>query len=391
MDIGVPAAPVWENSGMSELKVPVDLLPSDPRFGSGPSRIRREVIQALAAPGSVMGTSHRKPPVKDVVHSIRSGLAELYRLPPGYEVALGNGGATLFWSMAACSLVAHRSANGVYGSFSRKFATTLQKAPFLADPAIFEAPAGRLALPRAAHAVGTYAWAQNETSTGVVAPVQRPEGIDESALVLIDATSAAGGVDADISATDAYYFSPQKNFASDGGLWVAVLSPAAIARSADLTSSARWVPDILNLTLAVENSRKDQTLNTPAIATLVMLEAQISWLLEHGGMAWAANRTHTSSGVLYRWAQDNPLTSPFVQDPALRSPVVVTIDLDHSIDSAQLCAIARENGILDIEPYRGLGRNQIRVGTFSSVDPEDVRALVACLDWILERMPRVGA
>ncbi|MDN6021973.1 MAG: aminotransferase class V-fold PLP-dependent enzyme, partial [Acidipropionibacterium jensenii] len=226
---------------------------------------------------------------------------------------------------------------------------------------------------------------------GVVAPVQRPEGIDESALVLIDATSAAGGVDADISATDAYYFSPQKNFASDGGLWVAVLSPAAIARSADLTSSARWVPDILNLTLAVENSRKDQTLNTPAIATLVMLEAQISWLLEHGGMAWAANRTHTSSGVLYRWAQDNPLTSPFVQDPALRSPVVVTIDLDHSIDSAQLCAIARENGILDIEPYRGLGRNQIRVGTFSSVDPEDVRVLVACLDWILERMPRVGA
>ncbi len=373
---------------MSELKIPVDLLPADPRFGSGPSRIRREVVASLSAPGSVLGTSHRKPPVKNIVHSIRTGLAELYRLPAGYEVALGNGGATLFWSMAACSLVRRRCANGVFGSFSRKFATTLQRAPFLADPAVFEAPAGQLALPRSAYEVGTYAWAQNETSTGVVAPVLRPEGSDDGALVLIDATSAAGGIDADISAVDAYYFSPQKNFASDGGLWVAFLSPDAVARAAELAASARWVPDILNLSLAVENSRADQTLNTPAIATLVMLEAQVSWLLEHGGMAWASHRTHTSSGILYRWAEDHPLTSPFVRDPALRSPVVVTIDLDPSIDSAELCRIARENGILDIDPYRGLGRNQIRVGTFSAVDPEDVNALVACLDWILERMPR---
>lgn len=376
---------------MSELTIPADLLPADPRFGSGPSRIRREVVESLAAPGSVLGTSHRKAPVKDLVHSIRTGLAELYRLPEGYQVALGNGGATLFWSMAACSLVKHRSANGVYGSFTRKFATTLQKAPFLADPAIFEAPAGRLALPEASYAADSYAWAQNETSTGVAAPVRRPADVDDSALVLIDATSAAGGIDADISQADAYYFSPQKNFASDGGLWVSFLSPAAIERSAELTSSARWVPDILNLTLALDNSLKDQTLNTPAIATLMMLEAQVRWLLAHGGMAGAAQRSRTSSDILYGWAEANPLTSAFVRDPALRSPVVVTIDLDAGIDSATLCGIARDNGIVDIDPYRGLGRNQIRVGTFSSVDPEDVRALVACLDWILERMPGLGA
>lgn len=386
MDSAPAGAANWENPAMSELTIPADLLPQDPRFGSGPSRIRREVVESLAAPGSVLGTSHRKPPVKNLVHSIRAGLAELYRLPDGYQVALGNGGATLFWAMAASCLVKHRSANGVYGSFTRKFANTLLKAPFLADPAVFEAPAGRLALPRASYAAGVYAWAQNETSTGVVAPVKRPDDVDDSALVLIDATSAAGGIDADISQVDAYYFSPQKNFASDGGLWVALLSPAAIARSEELTSSARWVPDILNLSLALENSLKDQTLNTPAIATLVMLDAQISWLLEHGGMSWAAERTRTSSDILYRWAETNPLTTPFVSDPGLRSPVVVTIDLDSSIDSGRLCQIACDNGIVDIDSYRGLGRNQIRVGTFASVEPDDVSALVSCLDWILERM-----
>jgi phosphoserine aminotransferase len=236
--------------------------------------------------------------------------------------------------------------------------------------------------------VGTYAWAHNETSTGVIAPVRRPADIDDDSLVLIDATSAAGGVNADISEVDAYYFSPQKNLASDGGLWVAFLSPAALARSADLTASARWVPDILNLSLAVDNSQADQTLNTPALATLTMLEAQVRWLLDRGGMTWAAHRTATSSGVLYRWAEDHPLASPFVRDTALRSPVVVTIDLDRSVDAAELCRIARANGIVDIDPYRKLGRNQIRVGTFSAVDPADVEALTACLDWLLERMPR---
>lgn len=373
---------------MSELIIPADLLPADPRFGSGPSRIRHEVLESLAGPDSVMGTSHRKPPVKRLVASIRSGLAELYGLPDGYEVALGNGGATLFWAMAAACLVRHRSANGVYGEFSRKFARTLQSAPFLADPAIFEAQPGSLALPTAVRGVGTYAWAHNETSTGVIAPVRRPADIDDDSLVLIDATSAAGGVNADISEVDAYYFSPQKNLASDGGLWVAFLSPAALARSADLTASARWVPDILNLSLAVDNSQADQTLNTPALATLTMLEAQVRWLLDRGGMTWAAHRTATSSGILYRWAEDHPLASPFVRDTALRSPVVVTIDLDRSVDAVELCRIARANGIVDIDPYRKLGRNQIRVGTFSAVDPADVEALTACLDWLLERMPR---
>lgn len=371
---------------MSELIIPPELLPADARFGSGPSRIRREVLQSLSEPGSVMGTSHRKPPVRSLVSSIRSGLSELYHLPEGYEVALGNGGATLFWAMAAACLVHHRSANGVYGEFSRKFATTLQSTPFLADPALFEAPAGSLALPTAVRGVGTYAWAQNETSTGVIAPVRRPTDVDEGSLVLIDATSAAGGVDADISQTDAYYFSPQKNMASDGGLWVAFLSPAAIERSAALTSSARWVPDILNLTIALENSRADQTLNTPALATLVMLEAQVRWLLDNGGIGWAAARARSSSDILYRWAEQHPLAAPFVRDPGLRSPVVVTIDLDRRVDAAKVCRIARDNGILDIDPYRKLGRNQIRIGTFSSVDPADVRALTSCLDWILERV-----
>ncbi|AXE39542.1 phosphoserine transaminase [Acidipropionibacterium virtanenii] len=373
---------------MSELIIPADLLPADARFGSGPSRIRREVLESLAGPDSVMGTSHREPPVKHLVSSIRSGLAELYHLPAGYEVALGNGGATLFWAMAAACLVRHRSANGVYGEFSRKFARTLQAAPYLADPAIFEATPGSLALPTAVRGVGTYAWAQNETSTGVIAPVARPVDIDEDSLVLIDATSAAGGVNADMAEVDAYYFSPQKNFASDGGLWVAFLSPAALARSADLTSSARWVPDILNLSMAVDNSQADQTVNTPALATLTMLEAQVRWLLDRGGMNWAAHRTATSSGILYRWAEDHPLAAPFVRDPGLRSPVVVTIDLDRSIDAEELCRIARANGIVDIDPYRKLGRNQIRVGTFSAVDPADVEALTACLDWLLERIRR---
>lgn len=371
---------------MAQLRIPSDLLPADPRFGSGPSRVRREVLESLAAPGSVMGTSHRQPPVKHLVAAIREAVAELYQAPSGHEVVLGNGGATLFWDMATTCLVERRAATGVYGEFTRKFCSELQAAPFLADPAIFEAPAGQLALPTAAGGVDAYAWAHNETSTGVVAPVRRPEDVDDESLVLIDATSAAGGLSADLTGIDAYYFSPQKNFASDGGLWLAVLSPAAIERSARLTASARWVPRILDLSVAVDNSRSDQTLNTPALATLVMLEAQTRWLLEHGGMTWAATRTATSSGILYRWADDNPLTTPFVSAPELRSPVVVTIDIDESVDAAELCRVARANGILDIEPYRRLGRNQIRVGTFASVEPSDVEALVACLDWLLERL-----
>ncbi|WCC80991.1 phosphoserine transaminase [Cutibacterium equinum] len=369
---------------MAQPKIPRDLLPSDPRFGCGPSRIRREVVARLAEPGSVMGTSHRQPPVRHVVAAIREELGALYDLPAGYEVALGNGGATLFWDMATVCLVEKRAATGVYGEFTKKFSTALQGAPFLADPAVFQAPPGDLALPRAVGEVDAYAWAHNETSTGVVAPVSRPDDIAEDSLVIVDATSAAGGLAADVAQTDAYYFSAQKNLASDGGLWLAILSPAAIERSQQLTASPRWVPQMLDLSVAVTNSRADQTLNTPALATLVMVEAQCRWLLDNGGMAWAASRTASTSGILYRWAEDNPLTTPFVTDPGLRSPVVVTIDIDESVDAAHLCARARENGILDIEPYRKLGRNQIRVATFSSIEPSDVEALTACLDWLLE-------
>ena len=369
---------------MAEPRIPSARLPSGPRFGCGPSRIRREVVASLSEPGSVMGTSPRQPPVRHVVAAIREELSTLYDLPAEYEVALGNGGATLFWDMATVSLVEKCAATGVYGEFTKKFSSVLQGAPFLADPAVFQAPPGELALPQALGEIDAYAWAHNETSTGVVAPIRRPDEIDENSLVLVDATSAVGGVAADVAQTDAYYFSPQKNLSSDGGLWLAILSPAAIERSERLTTSARWVPQMLDLSVAVKNSRADQTLNTPALATLVMLEAQCRWLLDKGGMTWAASRTASTSGILYRWAEDNPLTTPFVTDPALRSPVVVTIDIDKSVDATQLCARARENGILDIEPYRKLGRNQIRVATFSSIEPGDIEALTACLDWLLE-------
>ncbi|EGY77969.1 phosphoserine transaminase [Cutibacterium avidum] len=384
MNTSFVSTKICEDRTMAEPRIPSDLLPSDPRFGCGPSRIRREVVASLSEPGSVMGTSHRQPPVRHVVAAIREELSTLYDLPAEYEVALGNGGATLFWDMATVSLVEKCAATGVYGEFTKKFSSVLQGAPFLADPAVFQAPPGELALPQALGEIDAYAWAHNETSTGVVAPIRRPDEIDENSLVLVDATSAVGGVAADVAQTDAYYFSPQKNLSSDGGLWLAILSPAAIERSERLTTSARWVPQMLDLSVAVKNSRADQTLNTPALATLVMLEAQCRWLLDKGGMTWAASRTASTSGILYRWAEDNPLTTPFVADPALRSPVVVTIDIDKSVDATQLCARARENGILDIEPYRKLGRNQIRVATFSSIEPGDIEALTACLDWLLE-------
>lgn len=387
---GVPAvAPRGhdcDNRAMGELTIPADLLPADPRFGSGPSRIRPEALAALDAPDSVLGTSHRHAPVRHLVGRLREELAELYHLPAGHEVVLGNGGATLFWDMAAACLVGHRSANGIFGEFGRKFASVLQRAPFLADPAVFEAPAGQLAVPTAVSGVGTYAWPHNETSTGVVAPVARPDDIDEDALVLVDATSAAGGIDAELSGIDAYYFSPQKNFASDGGLWVAFLSPAAVERVERLTASARWIPDVLNLRTAVEQSRRNQTLNTPALATLTLMEAQTRWLLDQGGMTWAAQRTRTTSGKLFDWAEGHPLVRPAVADPALRSPVTVTLTLDEKVDAERVREVARANGILDLEPYRGQDGRQIRVATFTSVTPGDVEALIACLDWIIERV-----
>lgn len=367
---------------MTTLAVPTDLLPADGRFGSGPSRIRPAQSAALAALGPVlMGTSHRQPPVKQLVARVREGLRELLAVPQGYEVVLGNGGSTFFWDAATFGLIRQRSQHVSTGEFGEKFATAAARAPFLAEPQVIRAEPGTLAVPATAEGVDAYAWAQNETSTGVIAPVRR---VSADALMLIDATSAAGGVRADLAETDAYYFAPQKAFGSDGGLWFAVLSPAALDRIEEL--SDRWVPESLSLAAAVANSRKEQTLNTPAIATLVLMAEQIDWLLAGGGLDFAAGRSAASAQVLYSWAERTGYTTPFVAQPEARSPVVGTIDFTEGVDAARVCALLRENGVLDIEPYRKLGRNQIRVGMYPSVDPADVEALTACVDYVVERL-----
>lgn len=365
------------------LNIPAELLPRDGRFGCGPAKVRPEALQALAGRGaSWMGTSHRKAPVKDVVGRIRAGLATLYDAPDGYEVALGNGGSTQFWDIASFALVERRASVGVFGEFTHKFAAALARTPWLDEPAVTRVEPGTVALPAPADA-DAYAWAHNETSTGAAAPVHRIGEADPGALTLIDATSAAGALPVDLAETDAYYFAPQKAFSSDGGLWFAFLSPAAIERTGRLTTE-RWVPDSLNLQLALDNSRSDQTLNTPALATLFLMAEQIDWLLAAGGLPHAVRRCGASSGHLYGWADAHPLASPFVAQP-YRSPVVGTIDFDPQVDAAALAATLRANGIVDVEPYRSLGRNQLRIGMFPAVDPADVEALTACIDWVLER------
>ena len=368
------------------LLIPDELKPRDGRFGSGPSRVPASALATLSAPGSPMGTSHRQPPVKNLVAHVQESLGALFALPDGYQVVLGNGGSTTFWDVATCCLIAHRSAHGVCGEFSRKFADGVAAAPFLAAPAIDDAPMGHAARPQAHDDCDTYAWAQNETSTGVAMPLGRVPGADDGALVLIDATSAAGGMAADIAATDAYYFAPQKNLASDGGLWIALCSPAALERSAILTSSGRWVPPTLNLTVAADNSVKHQTLNTPAIATLMLLDAQLDWLLDGGGLDFAVSRTTASSSALYRWAESKTYVRPFVPEAVDRSPVVVTLVFDESVDVKTLTGIMRANGIVDIDAYRNAGPNQIRVGCYAAVDPADVDALISCLDWVIDRL-----
>lgn len=373
------------NDAPADIQIPADLLPADGRFGCGPARIRPEALESLAGPGaSLMGTSHRQAPVKDLVQRIREGLATLYRAPEGYEVALGNGGSTLFWDAAVSSLVRRRSAHGVFGEFSAKFAQAVARAPHLAEPVVTEAPGGSVAVPQPTEGVDLYAWAQNETSTGALAPVHRVAG-DEGALTVIDATSAAGGVDADLSQTDAYYFAPQKNLGSDGGLWLAFLSPRAIERIESIAASDRWIPDILSLGIALDNSRKQQTLNTPALATLWLLAAQVDWLNAEGGMDVVTRRTQASAAHLYGWASAHEVASPFVEEQ-YRSPVVGTIDFADTVDAAALARALRANGIVDVEPYRKLGRNQLRVGMFASVPTEDVEALTACIDYVLDRL-----
>jgi phosphoserine aminotransferase len=369
------------------ITIPAELLPADGRFGCGPSKVRPEALQALVTDGAaIMGTSHRQDAVKGLVREIREGLGDLFDLPDGYEVVLGNGGTTAFWDAAIFGLIRQRSAHGTYGEFSAKFASGVAEAPFLDDPVIAKSAPGSLALPSAQDGVDAYAWAHNETSTGVMAPIQRPHGTDSDALVLIDATSGAGGLPVDIDQTDVYYFAPQKSFAADGGLWVAVMSGDALQRVADIKASGRWIPGFLDLSIAVDNSSKDQTYNTPAVATLFLLADQVRWLLSLGGLSGAVARTTESSNRLYGWAEKSQYATPFVTDPAHRSLVVGTIDFDDSVDAARIAAVLRENGVLDTEPYRKLGRNQLRVGMFPAVDPDDISALTASIDYVVERL-----
>ncbi|SDL43484.1 phosphoserine transaminase [Tessaracoccus oleiagri] len=361
------------------MQIPPHLLPQDGRFGSGPAKVRPEALDYLVSRSDVLGTSHRKPPVRELVGRVQSMLAELYAMPDGYEVVLGNGGASLVWDMATFSLIEEKSAHGVFGEFSRKFAEASRKAPFLGEPDVDEAPAGSVAVPSAGDA-DVHAWAHNETSTGVMAPVRR---VGEG-LTLVDGTSAAGGIEVELADTDLYYFAPQKNFSSDGGLWLAFASPAAVER-AERIATGRWIPQMLDFTTAVANSRKQQTLNTPSIATLLLLEAQLRWMLDLGGLAAVADRCRTSSDIVYRWADAHDFATPFVEDPSARSSVVATIDLDASIDAAYVISVLRDNGIVDVDPYRSLGRNQLRIGCYASVEPSDVAALTDCLNYVIER------
>ncbi|WP_026123232.1 phosphoserine transaminase [Nocardiopsis chromatogenes] len=369
---------------VSDIQIPANLLPTDGRFGCGPSKVRPEQLKALADSGSAyFGTSHRQKPVKSLVGRVRSGLASLFSLPEGYEVVLGNGGTTAFWDIAAHGLIRERSQHLDFGEFSSKFAKVAKGAPWLGEPTVVSADPGTHGEPRAEEGVDAYALTHNETSTGVAAPIRRPAGADTDSLVLVDATSGAGGLPVDIAETDVYYFAPQKCFAADGGLWVAIMSPKALERAAAIADSGRYIPTFLSLTTAIDNSRKDQTYNTPAVGTLLLLAEQIEWLNAQGGLDWAVSRTAESSQTLYTWAEKNSSTTPFVADPAQRSQVVGTIDFDESVDAAKVAAALRANGIVDTEPYRKLGRNQLRIGMFPAVEPSDVQALTACIDHVV--------
>ena len=370
-----------------QITLPPDLLPADGRFGAGPSKVRVEALQALAATGSsLLGTSHRQAPVKSLVGRVREGLSSLFSLPEGYEVVLGNGGATAFWDVATFGLVRERSQHLSFGEFSSKFAKAAQQAPFLAEPTVVESPTGTRPQPRAEAGVDAYAWAHNETSTGVMAPVRRVDGADDGALVLVDATSGAGGLPVDVREVDAYYFAPQKSFASDGGLWFALLSPAALDRAAEIAASGRWVPAFLDLPTAIDNSTKNQTYNTPSVATLFLMAEQLDWVNGQGGLDFAVSRTTDSAGRLYTWAEKTAYTTPYVSAPDERSLVVGTIDFDDSVDAATVAAVLRANGVVDVEPYRKLGRNQLRVAMFPAIDPADVEALTSCVDHVVERL-----
>ena len=366
-------------------RIPTDLLPADGRFGAGPSKIQTSHLDALAATGaSLLGTSHRQAPVKDTVGRVRDGLAALFDLPDGHQVVLGNGGATAFWDVACFGLIREKSQHLAFGEFSSKFATSAKKAPWLAAPSVISSDPGSLPDPVAEDGVDAYAWAHNETSTAVMAPVVRPAGIADDALVLVDATSGAGGLPVDLREVDAYYFAPQKCFASDGGLWISIMSPRALARVEELAATDRYVPPFFDLPTAIDNSGKNQTYNTPSVATLFLMAEQLDWMNAQGGLDGMVARTTASSDALYGWAEKTDWTTPYVVDPAHRSLVIGTIDFDESIDAAAIAATLRANGIVDTEPYRKLGRNQLRIAMYPAVDPADVEALTACIDYVVD-------
>jgi phosphoserine aminotransferase len=371
----------------TDIVIPAGLKPVDGRFGSGPSKVRPEAVAALAGTGATyLGTSHRQKAVKDVVGRMRTGLADLFTLPDGYEVVLGNGGTTAFWDIAVLNLVRERSEHLVFGEFSSKFAAATGAAPFLSDPVVVSSEPGTHPQPRAEAGVDAYAFTHNETSTGVAMDLRRVAGADDGALVLVDATSGAGGLPVDVAETDVYYFAPQKSFASDGGLWLALMSPAALQRVAEVHATGRWVPAFSDLQIAIDNSRLDQTYNTPALATLFLLAEQVDWFNAQGGLSWTTERTAESSRRLYTWADKSDYATPFVTDPSMRSAVVGTIDLDDAVDASAVAKVLRANGIVDTEPYRKLGRNQLRIAMFPAVEPDDVDALTACVDHVVSRL-----
>lgn len=370
---------------MADITIPRDLLPEDGRFGAGPSKIREDQLAHLVARRSLLGTSHRQAPIKDMVGRIRGMLSDLFQLPEGYEVVLGNGGSTAFWDVSAFSLARKRSAHLSFGEFGAK-CVSAHTTPWLETPHVVSSDPGARGELEAVAGVDLYAWPHNETSTGVTAPVSRVSGADEGALMVVDATSAAGGIFFDPSEMDVYYFAPQKNFASDGGLWCALLSEAAIARTAEVSQSDRYIPDFLSLSLALENSRAYQTLNTPALATLLLFEAQLEWMVEIGGLEACAKKTAKNSSLLYDWAESRPDVTPFVTDPDHRSPVIVTLDIDESLDASQITSTLRAHGIVDTEPYRKLGRNQIRVATFVGIEASDVEKLIASIEYVIDRL-----
>ncbi len=372
---------------MAEIQIPADIKPADGRFGSGPSKVRTEALSALAATGTaLLGTSHRQPPVKNLVGQVREGVRSLFQLPEGYEVVLGNGGSTAFWDIAAHGLIERRSQHLTFGEFSSKFAKAAKLAPWLEDPSVVSSEPGTHPSAQAEAGVDAYALTHNETSTGVAMPIERVPGADDGSLVLVDATSGAGGLPVDVAQTDVYYFAPQKSFASDGGLWIAAFSPAAIERAERIAASDRHIPEFFNLKTAIDNSVKNQTYNTPALATFFLLADQLEWLNGQGGLDWAVRRTADSARRLYGWAEEHKHAQPFVTDPAQRSAVVGTIDFDEATDAAAIAKVLRANGIVDTEPYRKLGRNQLRVAMYPAVDPADVEALTACVDHVIDRL-----